>query len=175
MMPHAIPVVVVTGTIGAGKTAVATAMSEALHERGIRHGLIEVDWLGEVYPAPYPDDPYSTRFAMKNLVAIWPNFVDVGITRAVVTMTLENEQELRALTTALQGADVTVVRLEASQETRVSRIQRRELGNLRALFVAKTEPLARQMRRLGIGDVVVENDERRLQEVAEEILGSLGW
>jgi predicted GTPase len=93
-MQTSVPVVVVTGTIGVGKTAIAMTMSEILHERGIRHGLLEVDWLGEVYPAPYPDDPYSTRFAMKNLAAIWPNFLEVGITRAIVAMTLENHQEL---------------------------------------------------------------------------------
>lgn len=38
-------------------------MWEILHDGGIRHGLIEVDWLGEVYPAPDPDDPYSIAFA----------------------------------------------------------------------------------------------------------------
>lgn len=66
------PVLVVTGTIGVGKTAIAMTMSEILHDRGIRHGLLEVDWLGEVYPAPYPDDPYSMRFAMRNLARSGP-------------------------------------------------------------------------------------------------------
>src|SRR3712207_4409895 len=84
-----IPVVVLTGTIGVGKTAIAMTMSEILHDLDVRHALLEVDWLGEVYPAPFPDDPYSTRFAMRNLAAIWPNFLEVGITRAIVTMTLE--------------------------------------------------------------------------------------
>src|SRR3712207_2742000 len=174
-MRRVVPIAVITGTIGAGKTAIATTMSELLHERGVRHGLIEVDWLGEVYPAPYPDDPYSTSFAMKNLAAIWPNFLAVGITRAIVTMTLENHDELRALKAALPMTEVTVIRLEASSETRASRIASRELGSLRGLFLAKTDPLADQMRALGIGDAVVRNDGRRPQEVAEEILGSLGW
>ncbi len=170
-----VPTAVVTGTIGAGKTTVATTMSEILHERGVRHGLIEVDWLGEVYPAPYPDDPYSTSFAMKNLAAVWPNFLEVGISRAIVTMTLENHEELIGLKAALGMPDVTVVRLEASSEVRAARIRSRELGNLRDLFLDKTDPLAQQMRDLGIGDLVVDNDGRRPQEVAEEILGSLVW
>lgn len=174
-MTRVIPVAVVTGTIGAGKTAIATTMSEVLHGRGIRHGLIEVDWLGEVYPAPWPDDPYSTGFAMKNLAAIWPNFLEVGITRAIVTMTLENHEELIELKAVLATSDVTVVRLEASSETRAARIGSRELGSLRELFLEKTNPLAQRMRELGIGDLVVHNEGRRPQEVAEEILGSLGW
>src|ERR687893_577173 len=100
-MTGSVPVVVVTGTIGVGKTAIAMTMSEILHDRGIRHALIEVDSLGEVYPAPYPEDPYSTRFAMKNLAAIWPHYLEVGITRAIVTMTIETDEELKDLRAAL--------------------------------------------------------------------------
>lgn len=174
-MGSSIPVVVVTGTIGVGKTAIAMTMSEILHDRGIRHGLLEVDWLGEVYPAPNPEDPYSTRFAMKNLAAIWPNFLEVGITRAIVTMTLENLQEKADLEDALEPASVTVVRLEASSETRAGRIEKRELGVLRDLFLQKTDPLAAQMESLGIGDLVVSNEGRTPQDVATEILERLDW
>lgn len=114
MIDTSVPVLVVTGTVGVGKTAIAMTVSEILHDRGIRHGLLEVDWLGEVYPAPDLDDPYSTGFAMRNLAAIWPHYLEVGITRAIVTMTIENQQELDDLKAALPSADVTVVRLEAS-------------------------------------------------------------
>ena len=174
-MEQPVPVVVVTGTIGVGKTTVATTMSELLHDRGIRHGLLEVDWLGGVYPAPDPDDPYSTAFAMKNLAAIWPHYLEVGITRAIVTMTLEDLEELADLRTALGSPALTTVRLEASEATRAERIRRRELGELRQLFLEKTGPLAEQMERFGIGDLVVGNDKRTPQQVATEILTSIGW
>jgi hypothetical protein len=150
-------------------------VSEILHNRDVRHGLLEVDWLGEVYPAPYPDDPYSTRFAMRNLAAVWPNFLEVGITKAVVTMTLENHQEMNALKAALSPSDVIVVRLEASSATRAERIRRRELGTLLNHFLEKTDPLARQMQYLRIGDLAVANDDRTPQDVANEILSRLGW
>jgi dephospho-CoA kinase len=174
-MTRRVPVVVVTGTIGVGKSAIAMTMSEVLHDRRIRHALIEIDSLGEVYPAPYPEDPYSTRFAMKNLAAIWPHYLEVRITKAIVTMTLEKRDELAALVSALDSADVTVVRLEASAETRADRIRSRELGNLLEPFLQKTSPLAEQMQRLGIGDLVVNNDNRSPQEVAGEVLKSIGW
>lgn len=174
-MNESVPVVVVTGTIGVGKTAIAMTMSEILHDRGVRHGLLEVDWLGEVYPAPDPDDPYSTAFAMKNLAAIWPHYLEVAITRAVITMTIENQRELEDLKAALPSADVTVVRLEASQQTRAERIKRRELGVLLDLFLEKTDPLAKQMECFAIGDLVVENDNRTPQDVAAEILTRIHW
>jgi dephospho-CoA kinase len=174
-MITSLPVVVVTGTIGVGKTAIAMTMSEILHDLGIRHGLLEVDWLGEVYPPPDPDDPYSTRFAMSNLAAIWPHYLEVQISRAIVTMTIENHEELDALKAALSSADVTVIRLEASAETRAERIRRRELGALLDHFLVKTDPLARLMQSLEIGDLVIQNDGHKPQAVANEILTRLGW
>ena len=174
-MEASVPVLVVTGTIGVGKTAIAMTMSEILHDRGIRHGLLEVDWLGEVYPAPYPEDPYSTRFAMKNLAAIWPHYLEVAITRAIVTMTIENQEELNDLKTALPSAEVIVVRLEASPQTRAERIRRRELGTLLHHFLEKTGPLAEQMESFGIGDLVVQNDDQTPHAVANEILRRIGW
>ena len=174
MVAAGVPVAVITGTIGVGKTAVAEAMSEILHERGIRHGLIEVDWLGQVYPAPDPDDPYGISLAMTNLAAIWPSFLEAGITRAIVTMTIENQAELSRLREAI-GAEPEVIRLEAGTAARRERITRRDQGSLRELFLAKTDPLARQMERLSIGTRVVANEGRSPDQTALEILETLAW
>ena len=171
----AIPVVVVTGTIGAGKSTVAAAMSELLHEQGSRHGLIEVDWLGEVYPPPDPTNPYSTDLAMKVLSSVWPHYMGAGITRAIVTMTLENHDELRDLLLAMGSPPATVVRLTAAHATRQERIKAREFGNLRDLFLHKTADIDRKQECLEIGDLVVENDERLPHATAAEILQRLGW
>ena len=175
MSERSVPVVVITGTIGSGKSTIAGLASEILHDRGIKHGLIEVDWLEGVYPAPDPSDPYSTAFAMKNLRALWPNFLEAGITRAIVTMTLENRQELNDLLAALGNPpDATVVRLEASQAVREERIKSREFGALRELFLAKTGDIEAKMRRYGIGDVVLENEEEP-HRVVSRLLEEIGW
>ena len=169
-----VPVVVITGTIGAGKSTIAGLASEILHDRGIRHGLIEVDWLEGVYPAPDPSDPYSTAFALKNLATLWPNFLKAGITRAIVTMTLENRQELHDLLAALGDPEATVVRLEASQSVREERIRRREFGALQELFLEKTDDIEAKMKRFEIGDVVLEN-ETEPHPVAVRLLEEIGW
>ena len=165
----------VTGTIGVGKSSVAAAMSEILHDHGIRHGLIEVDWLGEVYPPPDPTNPYSNDLAMRVLSSIWPLYVDAGITRAVVTMTLENQEELAALVQALDSPPATVVRLVASQGTRETRIKAREFGNLRDLFLAKTGEVDDKQRCFDLGDLIVANEGRLPHATATEILERLGW
>ncbi len=170
-----VPVVVVTGTIGAGKSTVAALMSEILHERGIRHALIEVDWLGEVYPAPDPANPYNNDLAMQMLATLWPQYLDADITRAIITMTLENQQELDDLVAAVDSPPVTVVRLTASVATRKERIAAREHGYLRDLFGEKTEDIDAKMDRYALGDVIVDNDDRAPLDSAREVLERIGW
>ena len=73
-----IPGLLVTGTIAAGKTSVAEAVSEQLHRFGLRHALIDFDWLGQLYPPPDLSDPYNDALAIKNLAAVWANFQAAG-------------------------------------------------------------------------------------------------
>lgn len=171
----AVPVAIITGTIGAGKSTVAALASEVLHNLGIKHGLLEVDWLEGVYPPADPNDPHSTAFSMKNLQAIWPNFLDAGISRAIATMTLESHDELHSLLRALGHPDSTVVVLEASQASCEARIKSREHGDLRDLFLRKTGEIAETMRRMEIGDVVILNEDRDPVETAKDVLKNLGW
>ena len=175
MTSENVPVALVTGTIGAGKSTVAALMSEILHDAGIRHALIEVDWLGEVYPAPDDSDPYSNDLALQMLRTLWPQYLDAGITRAIVTMTLENQQELDDLTDALGSPPVTVVRLLVSQAERERRIEAREFGSLRELFLEKTGEIETQMDCFDLGDVLVRNDDRSPLKTAREALAGLGW
>ena len=175
MTKNNVPVAIVTGTIGAGKSTVAAAMSELLHEAGIRHGLVEVDSLGEVYPAHDPADPYGEALAMQMLATLWPQYLAAGITRAIVTMTLENTKELMRLLEAMGSPAATVVRLDASGRTRAARIKQREFGNLRSTFLEKTDELGTRMAQLGIGDVIVDNDDRSPVDTARDVLRQIGW
>ncbi len=170
-----LPVAVITGTIGVGKSTVAALASEILHDRGIRHGLIEVDWLEGVYPAPDPADPYGISFALGNLKAIWPNFLAAGVTRVLVTMTLENQRELDDLVATMGTRDATVVRLVASERTCRRRIAGREFGELRELFLEKTVEIERKMDRSHLGDIIVTNDDRLPTDTARDVLERLGW
>jgi predicted kinase len=173
-MERNVPVVVITGTIGAGKSTIAGVASEILHARDIRHGLIEVDNFGGVYPSPDPHDPFNNEFTMRNIATLWPAYLDAGITRAIVTMTLEDHDATDELLAALASPPATVVRLDASQETREERIKRREFGDLREVFLERTGFLAEKMASGGIGDIVLTNEEEpRL--VATRLLEELGW
>jgi Ni2+-binding GTPase involved in maturation of urease and hydrogenase len=51
--------VLITGTVGAGKTSVAAAAGSILAEARIPHAVIDLDALTQSWPAP-PDDPLTT-------------------------------------------------------------------------------------------------------------------
>jgi adenylylsulfate kinase len=174
-MGRDVEAVAITGTIGVGKTALAAALSERLHAKGIRHALIEIDWLGEVYPPPNPDEPYSLELAFKNLKAIAPNLIEAGAEFLVIGATLTAKPELDGLRRALGEIPITVCRVQASPETIAERIRQRELGYLLDDFLNRTDALAQEIEEAGIDDFVVTNDNRSIAEVAAELLEKLGW
>jgi thymidylate kinase len=174
-MGRNVKAVAITGTIGVGKTALAAALSELLHSKGIRHGLLELDWLGEVYPPPNPDDPYSLDLTFRNLKLIAPNLIEAGAEFLVIGATLTSKPELDGLREALGEIPITVCRVAASPETIAKRIRQRELGYLLDDFLNRTDALANEIEDAGIDDFVVVNDDRPIAEVAAELLEKLGW
>lgn len=57
MAEESIPTLIVSGTIGAGKTALADEIAVVLNEQRIPHGLIDVDWLCQLYPRTLGSEP----------------------------------------------------------------------------------------------------------------------
>lgn len=171
---HAGPrALVLTGTIGAGKTTLAEAVSERLHERGERHGLLDLDWLGQLYP-PRETDPYDLGLALENLAAIVPNFVARGIETLVMAATITTSSELRGVRSALIGFGVTVGLVTASSAELARRIGARDSGRLRADFLARTDALADQIRRARLEDFTVENRDGALDAAVDQVMDRLG-
>lgn len=166
--------IALTGTIGVGKTTLAEAISEELHARRVRHALIDLDWLGQVYPIPEGHDPYGYELALQNLKDVWPNFQAAGAQRAVVAGTLLNEDHRNHLQEALE-LPVAVVLVEAPQEVREDRIRSRNSGRLLADFLDRTAQVAADIEAAAIHDVRVLNHGRPPAKVAEEIVQKLGW
>lgn len=166
--------IALTGTIGAGKTTLAEAISEELHERRIRHALLDLDWLGQVYPTPEGHDPYSYELAFQNLKQIWPNFQTVGADRVVVAGTLLSQDHRERLQDAL-GLPIFVVLVEAPREVLEVRIRNRNSGRLLGDFLARIGQVARTIREANIHDFEVETHQRAPREVAQLVLRNLRW
>lgn len=115
-MQTSIPVLIITGSVGVGKTTAALMVSELLEQARVAHACVDLDALRWHYP-PMSGDRFSTRLAMKNLAAIWVNFQAYGSTRLIVADVIETRGDLDRYRAAIVGADIFVVRLHASLES----------------------------------------------------------
>jgi nucleoside-triphosphatase THEP1 len=167
--------VLVTGTIGSGKSALAEELSLILHERGDQHALIDLDGLGQCYPG-LPDDPYNTRLTFANLALVWPNFRARHIRYAVLAHLVERAAELAEVTAALENAELIVVRVIAPPELCAERLRAREIsGDLLERHLRRSPVLAKALDELAIEDFTVSNDRRPIREVGLDVIERLGW
>lgn len=173
-------VLVLNGTMGAGKTEIAGASFTLLADAGAHVAQIDADWLCQASPAPV-GDRFHERLMFANLKAIAPNFRDAGIGLLLVPRPVEDvrgrDDFARAFADATAGpAQVAIVRLEASEETRQERLKAREPEAFYEAFArARTVELAASIESLDLDDAVVDNDGRHRDDVAREVLAAADW
>jgi hypothetical protein len=169
-----IPVTLVTGPVGVGKTSVSAELSEFLDRAGVRHAFVDIDSLRWCYPRPV-DDPFRVQLAMQNLAVVWPNFAAAGADHLVLADVIESRAELSRITAAVPGAQVWVVRLRATRDTLATRVHRRETGLGLARHVQRAAELAAWMDANPVEDALVDTDGRTIPAIANEILTRSGW
>ena len=163
--------ILLTGTVGSGKTAVTIAIGDLLELRRQPYALVDLDWLGWVEPAP--GSPLTQRSVLvENLRLIWPTFREAGAERLVLARYVEDRAQLDELRAALPGVELVVVRLVATQAVIERRLRARDSGAQLAEHLAHA---AARSEANALEDAVVENGDRPLAEVAAEVLAVAGW
>jgi adenylylsulfate kinase len=166
--------VLITGTIGSGKTSVATAIGELLGKKGTPAAVVDLDWLGWVHLAPVRS-PTPDELIVTNLAAIVPNFIDAGVRHFVLARSLTSDRQLDSLRAALPGGNLIVVRLTASVETVSARLRARDEGETLEEHLAQAQEFAVAQERGLVTDIQVSTDSRSIGAVAADVLGRLGW
>lgn len=126
MQREVVPAVLVTGTVGSGKTAIADEIAVLLYEQSIQHALIDLDWLCQLYPAP-AEDPYREDLMLRNLAAIWPNYRAEGLEYLVLARVIEHREHLSRYKAVIPEADIKVLRVHAPPNLVQERLRRREV------------------------------------------------
>src|SRR5688572_29741754 len=120
-----VPVIVLTGTVGVGKSTIATVMHELLIERDVAHACVDVDWLCMSWPAR---GPWNSDVSLANLASVWTNFRQSGAARFIIVGVVESRGYLKHYEAAVPGAQIQVCRLTAPESLRKLRIAARDEG-----------------------------------------------
>ncbi len=154
-----VPTLLITGTIGSGKTAVLREVGEVLGEVEIgAFAALDIDNVTAKHPRP-SDDPFNERLAFANLACVWENFRAAGARRLLLAAVIESRAALVEYRQAVPGADITVVRLTVSESTAAERIRRRELNERsRQWHLLRAVELARILDAARVEDYAVSND-----------------
>ena len=157
--------VVLTGPPGAGKTTVLTALSDALSDEDISHAAVEVEALVWTHPA-LGDQEYA------RLIRRHCEFLrEAGHSLLLVAQTLETDDDVAELLTAVGADDAVLVRLDALPATLVERITEREPATWPGLpgLIEHAQVLATTMPRLAHVDLVLSTQGQRPEDVAARI------
>ena len=168
-----VPVLLVSGSMGSGKTTVLFEASDLLVEARVAHAAVDLDCLSVMYPR---QGRFGEPLMFANLAAIWPIYAAAGAQRLLVAYVVEDRSELHQYHEAVPGAEVVVCRLTASIETMQERLRIREPGTIQPQAIARSAELADILDRVKAEDFTVSNNgERPIAEVAHEVLSRAGW
>jgi Mrp family chromosome partitioning ATPase len=172
-MTASVPVLLITGPVGVGKSTVAAEAARLLREANVPHALVDLAWIEQCWPVP-ADDPWNERLTHRNLACMWANFRQAGADRLLLVRVLEARSLLRHVVEAVPGAEVTVVRLRAPLAVLRARIRSREASNP-SWFLGAATHTAKVLEQARVEDHLVDNEDRPVAAVAEEVLRRVGW
>ena len=173
LVTASVPVLLITGPVGVGKSTVAAEAARLLRAANVPHALVDLAWIEQCWPVP-ADDPWNERLIHRNLACMWANFRQAGAGRLIVVRVLEARSLLRYVAAAVPGAQITVVRLRAPLAVLHARIRYREVSDP-SWFLGAATHTAEVLEQARVEDHVVDNEDRPVADVAEEVLRRAGW
>jgi hypothetical protein len=163
---------IITGSMGSGKTAVLAEASDILDLHGIAHAAIDLDMLGMAH---LPGAAASDGVMYRNLQATALNYAALGVDRFLLARAIESHADFERCLAAVAAKEVVVCRLMASVETMQQRVGLRELGTCRTEYIERVATLNATLDHALLENFVVSNEGRSLTEVATEVLKRARW
>jgi hypothetical protein len=153
---------VISGSMGSGKTSVLGEASDLLTARDVAHASIDLDAIGT---AGVPDD-VSRRVTLDSLAAIDTTVRDAGLDRLLIAEAVDSRATVERLRLAMPESQIVVCRLTAAIPTMQARLRVREPGMLQARFVAHAAELEGVLDSFALEDFRVSNQDRSITDVA---------
>ncbi len=169
-----LPVLLVTGTLGSGKTVVVEDIGELLEDGEPRSAIVDLDWLGWVSGSSRSSDTID-GLILSNLAAVWPNYLAAGAGRLVLARTVLDRELIDGLDEAIGPVTLTIVRVTSSPDTIAERLAARDTGAVLEQHLAEASKFDKILDELRVEDLRVSNDGRPIREVFEEIVARAEW
>lgn len=165
----------ITGTVGAGKTSVAEALGDWLNEAEISNAVIDLDWLRRSWPSP-PGDQFNLAMTLRNLRSVAGNYLDSGTERLVLAGVVETAAQRELFREALE-VPMVVCRLLVDLPVLHARLVRRHENAEPALrwHLDRAGELDAILDAARVEDFCVNVGEASPPEVADEVLRVAGW
>jgi hypothetical protein len=170
-----IPIVLVSGPVGVGKSVVGGEVAEILERNGTPHSFVDFDQIRFTFPRP-ADDPWGNRLGFENLGAIWRNCSRYGSLNLIISDVVEDESFLGTLKQTIPEGDVSTIQLSASLDTLEARLRKREIGSGLDWHLNRAGELLDSLAQPGTpSDHRIATDSRTVVEIAEEVVSKIAW
>jgi hypothetical protein len=163
---------IITGSMGAGKTSVLGEASDILAQQKIAHAALDLDAFGLAH---LPSGVRSEAVMYRNLQCVCKNYAALGVRRFLVARAIEDRASLEACRKAVSAKNAIVCRLIANIGTMQQRVKMRERGVSQEQYVARVAKLNSILDRARLEDFAVTSDNRSVTQIAYEMLLKVGW
>jgi adenylylsulfate kinase len=166
--------ILITGTVGVGKTSVLVELGQELELAATPYAIVDLDWLAWLRPSAASGASVQGVLAT-NLRHIAGSYRGAGVEYLALARAVRRTGEVDAIKAALEPCELTVVRLVASPDVIARRLGGRDSGAHLVEHLAEATSFAADAEAAGIGDVVIETDDRPVAAIAREALERAGW
>jgi dephospho-CoA kinase len=167
-----VPVLLISGTVGVGKSTVLDEIHEVLSGVNLPHACIDADALAMSWPHR---GAFNQLAVLENVASLWQNARRAGALRCVIATVIERRADLDAFRDAIPNADLFLIHLTAPEAVRVARIRQREVGSGLEWHLQRTSGLQRILEDAALHDFAIANDQRSAHDTAVEVLIRIGW
>jgi len=167
-----LPVLVISGSVGVGKTSVLIEIHDILSGANVPHGCIERDAIGYSWPV---HGRFNEEMIERNLACVVKNFLAADAAYLLIAGVIENDSDLSVFRRCIPDAEIQICRLTASVKVRSDRLRSREKGAGLKWHLDRTVDLDTIQDAAGIESFCVDNGQRPLRDAALEVLDSAGW
>ena len=166
-------ILLITGTVGTGKTTIATEIGAQLAAMNLHNAVVDLDWLGWVNVGN--DFNGYDQLIIQNLVSAWQNYRTIGVEYLVLARAFLQREPVDILLNTFPNTPMIIVRLTASKETIKKRLSQRDSAETLREHLAEMEVMNQIMDGLNLENAIVNNDSLSEKETASQIIHITNW